>query len=91
MSESLAFPSTTVRGAAVPAFPGWRCTEAGASVPVILDIKNVFTVAGKKQVEGLLCCSQPVKYPLWEVRCKLFLDLPKKGKTIPKGGFPIRR
>ena len=65
--------------------------EAGASVPVVLDVEDVFSVPCKKQSEGLLCCSQPVKKPPWEVRGKLFLKLPKEGKTISKGRFPIRR
>ena len=80
----------TAPGAAAPAVPAGGA-EAGASVPVVLDVEDVFSVPGKKQAEGLLCCSQPVKKPPWEVRGKLFLKLPKEGKTISKGRFPIRR
>ena len=65
--------------------------EAGTSVPVVLNVEDVFAIPGKKEAQCLLCCSQPVKKPPWEVRSKLFLKLPKKGKAIPKGRFPIRR
>ena len=65
--------------------------EAGTSVPVVLNVEDVFAIPGKKEAEGLLCCSQPVKKPLREVWGKLFLKLPEEGKAIPKGRFPIRR
>ena len=54
-----------------------------------MDVKDIAAIPREEQVQRLLCCSQPVKDPPWQVGRQLFLEHPEKGEAIPKGRFPF--
>ena len=63
--------------------------EAGAAGSVVLDVKDIAAIPCEKQVQRLLCCSQPVKDPPWQMGRQLLLQQPEKGEAIPKGRLPF--
>ena len=67
-----------------------RLAAQRLGLPVlVLDVKDIAAIAREEQVQRLLCCSQPVKDPPWQVGRQLLLEHPEKGEAISKGRFPF--